>query len=250
MLQNYVKQVVLCLVSMHVLVWAQPKILFVEGNIGVGKSTFLKVLQQHLDIVTISEPCDEWQDISGDNLLDAFYKDGQRWACTFQLYAFITRVKKQQKHELLGGPVQIMERSWFSDRYCFAKNAWLTGLINNMEWNLYQDMWHWYSKQAAKPCGFIYLRTEPIVCYERMKQRARSEESVVPLEYLQMLHDRHEEWLIEKKYQDQDSAKIPVLILDGSVNFKDDIEVQKKIVEQILDFLHIHENIDVNAGKR
>lgn len=239
-----VRHLLITLLFMPLVVHAQPKVVFVEGNIGVGKSTFLKVIQNYLDVVTIAEPCDEWQNIAGHNLLDAFYKDSARWACTFQLYAFMTRVKKQQAYSELGGQVQIMERSWFSDRYCFAYNAFLSGMINDMEWNLYLDIWDWYARQVETPVGFIYLRTNPETCYERMKERARCEESIVPLEYLQLLHSRHEEWLIEGKYKDHYFGRLPVLVLDGSCNFRDDQEVQKKFVKQILDFLHIHENID------
>lgn len=42
----------------------------------------------------------------------------------------------------------------------------------------------------------VYLRTSPEIVYERMKKRARSEESCVPLKYLQELHELHENWLI------------------------------------------------------
>lgn len=45
------------------------------------------------------------------------------------------------------------------------------------------------------PDGFIYLRAQPDLCSTRMALRNRSEESSVPLEYLQMLHDKHEDWL-------------------------------------------------------
>ena len=225
---------------------AAPKYLFVEGNIGAGKSTFLKVLKKHLDIIVVSEPCDEWQDINGYNLLDAFYKDSSRWACTFQLYAFMTRVKKQQQHALLGGPFQIMERSWFSDKYCFAFNAKHLGLLNQMEWNLYCSMWNWYVKQAIQPSGFIYLRVEPEICYERMQKRARNEESIVPLNYLQLLHACHEDWLISKKFDDEILLDIPVLVLDGALDFESDESVQEEFIRQILDFLRIHENIDFN----
>ena len=45
----------------------------------------------------------------------------------------------------------------------------------------------------------IYLRTSPEVAYQRLKARARSEEKLVPIEYLRELHDLHEKWLIENK---------------------------------------------------
>lgn len=43
----------------------------------------------------------------------------------------------------------------------------------------------------------MYLRTSPEVVYERMRKRARSEESCVSLKYLKELHSLHEKWLIE-----------------------------------------------------
>lgn len=45
----------------------------------------------------------------------------------------------------------------------------------------------------------VYLRTSPEVVYERMRKRARSEESCVPLKYLEELHKLHEEWLITNR---------------------------------------------------
>lgn len=47
----------------------------------------------------------------------------------------------------------------------------------------------------------VYLRSSPEVVYERMKERARSEESFVPLEYLKQLHDLHENWLIHGLFE-------------------------------------------------
>lgn len=40
----------------------------------------------------------------------------------------------------------------------------------------------------------IYLRCTPEKCFERTKKRQREEESEIPLEYLTMIHNKHEEW--------------------------------------------------------
>ena len=52
----------------------------VEGNIGVGKSTFLQLIH-HLDptIAIIPEPKENWaQRVYGQSLLANFYQDPQR----------------------------------------------------------------------------------------------------------------------------------------------------------------------------
>ena len=68
------------------------KYFVVEGNIGAGKSTFLKVINTFLNAQVVFEPHEKWQNVAGENLLDRFYADTQRWAYTFQTYAFITRI--------------------------------------------------------------------------------------------------------------------------------------------------------------
>ena len=45
------------------------------------------------------------------------------------------------------------------------------------------------------PDGFIYLRATPDICMGRMKRRSRQEELGVDVEYLQGLHQKHEDWL-------------------------------------------------------
>lgn len=41
----------------------------IEGNIGCGKSTFLKILKKHFsDIKLIEEPVAEWQNVEGKGL--------------------------------------------------------------------------------------------------------------------------------------------------------------------------------------
>ena len=37
--------------------------LIVEGNIGAGKSTFLRLLNEQLDVHVVYEPHEQWQDV-------------------------------------------------------------------------------------------------------------------------------------------------------------------------------------------
>jgi deoxyadenosine/deoxycytidine kinase len=44
----------------------------------------------------------------------------------------------------------------------------------------------------------VYLRTDPHVAYDRMMSRGRREEAGAPLQYLQLLHEAYEDWLINQ----------------------------------------------------
>lgn len=236
--------VVIALLSSSLVHSQKPALVFIEGNIGAGKSTFVKVLQKYIPAVITLEPCDEWQNVSGYNLLEAFYSDTTRWAPLFQIYASMTRIRKQEAEALHADRLQIMERSWFSDRYCFAQMLYEGSKINHLEWAVYEQMWDWYMRNTDLPIGFIYLRVAPDECYNRLKSRGRNEEVGIPLSYLQDLHEHHERLLIDKT-EVICLQNIPVLVLDGALNFRDDQEVQEIFIRQILDFLKIHGNIDL-----
>lgn len=216
-------------------------VFFIEGNIGAGKSTFLALVSKFLPVQPVLEPCHVWQDVAGTgNLLQAFYQDGKRWAYTFQSYAFITRILEQEKHALKNSGVpQLFERSVYSDRYCFAKNAYELELMTPLEWGLYREWFEWLvQSRSTMPAGFIYLKTDPKICFERLTSRARAEESTVSYDYLELLHNKHEEWLIHKRDVASYIHQIPVLVLDCNESFEHNEQVQKKHAEKIAEFMH------------
>ncbi len=66
----------------------------------------------------------------------------------------------------------------------------------------YEILDKWFNfMTSSHDCGLdiiFYLRTNPETCYKRLNQRARTEETNrVTIEYLQQLHDFHEDWLID-----------------------------------------------------
>ncbi len=217
----------------------------IEGGIGAGKSTFLKVINTFLNAQVVYEPHKLWQNVRGENLLERFYADTERWAYTFQTYTFITRILEREKAALKNPHLfQILERSVYSDRYCFAKNCYELGTMNSLEWKLYQEWFSWLvDTYTVKPNGFIYLQTDPIVCYKRLLKRNRQEETNVTLEYLQLLHDKHENWLIHREGIDPTLKDIPVLVIPVNEEFETDRDVQKAHMAKIIDFLEVHYEI-------
>ena len=213
-------------------------ILVIEGNIGAGKSTFLRLLNEHLSIDPVFEPHDKWQNIGdGENLLEKFYTDIRRWAYTFQTYAFVTRVLEQEKQvKDCNTGVQVLERSVYSDRYCFAKNCYEMGVMQPLEWQLYRDWFNWLVEgYTTKPTGFIYLKTDPEVCYNRLKKRNRHEEAAVPLDYLKRLNEKHEDWLIKRTEVADYLQDVPVVTLECNRDFEQDSDELAKHLAQIVD---------------
>ncbi|KAL6035263.1 hypothetical protein STEG23_032044 [Scotinomys teguina] len=229
--------------------------LSIEGNIAVGKSTFVKLLTNtHPEWQVATEPVATWQNIQAagtqkdsmskghGNLLEMMYQEPARWSYTFQTVSFMSRLKVQLE-PLPGGllqaekPVQVFERSVYSDRYIFAKNLFENGSLSDIEWHIYQD-WHSFLLQEFANRlllhGFIYLQASPQVCLERLLQRAREEEKGIELAYLEQLHGQHEDWFIHKttKLHFEALQHMPVLVLNVSDDFSENATKQEELMRQ------------------
>ncbi|AKS26469.1 putative deoxynucleoside kinase [Diachasmimorpha longicaudata entomopoxvirus] len=175
-----------------------------EGNIGSGKSSFLKRFKNLPTVLCIDEPVEAWRNVDNHNLLDMFYTDPHKKAYLFQHYAQITML---QLHNLkTGHDYKIMERSVYSTQV-FAKILNKAGMLSNVEHTVLSQ---WNQISEAPVNLFIYLRSTPEVVFERIKKRNRVEESSITLEYLKQVHQGHEDWM-----QNLIESGTYVLILDA-----------------------------------
>lgn len=144
----------------------------------------------------------------------------------FQTYVTLTMLELHTQNT--NKSVKIMERSLFSSRYCFVQNMFANGTIHA---GMYGILKQWYSfidkSIDIRTDLIVYLRSTPEIVHQRIKQRARAEESCVPLQYLKELHDLHEEWLIKRSV----GHNIPVLVLDADLGL-DEIASEYKRSEQ------------------
>ena len=117
----------------------------IEGNIGVGKSTLTNLIKNKIvDADVVDEPIDIWlntTDDNGNNILDNFYKNKNRWSYTFQNFAYISRAMKIEESIKNSKFNKIfLDRSIETDLYVFSKMLLDEGCIDSLEYKIYS---HW-----------------------------------------------------------------------------------------------------------
>lgn len=197
------------------------KIISIEGNIGSGKSTFVKILKsvyQHNDkVVFLKEPVDMWEkvkDESGKTMLELFYQDNLKYAFSFQMMAYISRLKllkdtiKKHPYALI-----ITERCLYSDKEIFAKMLREQGKMSLVDYTIYLQ---WFDAfiDDLPPVTYFFIQCLPSVCHQRVMLRARQGESSIPLMYLVDCERYHFEWLARLKKD----AKNKIVELDMNEN--------------------------------
>ena len=207
------------------------KIITLDGNIGVGKSTFLELVRaQCPEVLVVQEPVDMWANLKnekGESLLELFYKDKRRWSYTFQNAAVLTRVQflKEALAAAEPGKIILTERSVLTDRHVFAALLRDQGYMDDLEGSLY-DMWFDTFAKDLPVAGIVYITTSPTVAAERIQRRGRDGEQGMDLAYLNALNRQHQAWI--------STTSLPVLELST----EDDVDVNQS-VEALKEFFKV-----------
>lgn len=190
----------------------RPFTVSIEGNIGSGKSTFLKHFASIPDVATYQEPLWKWTDVGGHNLLGKMYEDTKRWGFLFQSYVQLTRLHIHLTNEQ-PAKVKLIERSLHNNRYCFTESGHDSGDLQDCEFNVLCEYFDFLEENLDLGIDLIvYLRSTPEVVHQRMQQRGRAEEAGVPLAYLQRIHNYYERWLMKGVPH---KSPAPVLVIDA-----------------------------------
>ncbi len=179
-------------------------LLWVEGIIGAGKTTFCRAIGPRLNLRVIEEP------VATNPYLDLFYSDPKKYAFPMQMCLLTLRAKMQQlamwEATGVGGYTgAILDRSLSGDRV-FAKQHAKNGNISPLDWWTYEQAYDAFCRPISPPVRLIYLIVSPECAYERVQRRKKEEpderacESAVTLDYLKALRDGYNELMEEAEH--------------------------------------------------
>jgi len=222
------------------------QIVSLDGNIGSGKSTLMKQLIEKKEIFEkkcpdiefafLLEPVDEWSDVcdeKGVPILEKFYEDTKKYAFSFQMTVYLSRlslIKKTVDNFRKNGTKQklviITERSLFTDKEVFCKMLYDNKHISKLDYNVYNKWYNTFSGDYNVN-KILYLTTSPVICTGRVIKRSRDGENNMSSEYL---------WLCDEYHK---GMIYTFLSENGEKNvFKmNDNVVSENLLESIIDFV-------------
>jgi deoxyadenosine/deoxycytidine kinase len=173
----------------------------VSGNIGVGKTSLVRYLEQRYGVKPVYEPF-------GDNpYLDDFYADMRRWAFHSQVW-FLGR--KQRLHLQLDREpgTFVMDRTIYEDAEIFATYLARSRRMSKRDFDTYLEVYEAMRESLRPPDLLIHLRCSVRAIRRRIKQRGRPSEQAIPASYLRKLNELYESWIA--RWEDS-----PLLIWDS-----------------------------------
>jgi deoxyadenosine/deoxycytidine kinase len=228
------------------------KFIVVDGVISAGKTTLIKLLENKINsefqanredqangesenklkIKAIYEPVDLW---NSTGTLQYFYEDIPKNCYEFQTYTYITRIASVI-NEIYDNPdadIYILERSIWTDRYIFMELLKeMVGELRMTMYNHWCELWSYIMPMRVDK--WVLLNTSLDESIRRIKNRNRTAENGISVEYQTNLYKKHIEF-----YNNLQKTGKSVVIINNELmdaNFINDDSILTNIVSQIMAF--------------
>ena len=202
----------------------KPSFIGLAGNIGVGKTTFTKLLSEKLNWTPFFES------VSDNPYLSDFYTDMKRWSFNLQIFFLHKRFEMHQKMSASLTSV-IQDRTIYEDLEIFAKNLYRLGKLSQRDWDNYYGLFKVMNFYLKRPDLIIYLKADTDTLLRRIKKRGRDYENSIDPEYIHTLNISYDRWI--ESISDQ-----PVMIIETDYfNIYEDAEAFNNIQKDILERL-------------
>ena len=179
----------------------------IEGNIGTGKTTLCRKLEQDFNCRLILEQ------FADNPFLPFFYENQERYAFPVELF-FMTERHKQLQEELAQTDLfqqLIVTDYFFIKTLLFAKNN-----LSNEEYRLFQRLFNILNTSFPKPELIVFLHRSVENLLELIKKRGRSYEQDISPTYLLEIQNTYFEYF-------RTEQSVPILVIDvEKLNFQHD----------------------------
>ena len=186
----------------------------VEGNIGSGKTSLVKMLTKELSAHSI------YEEFSDNPFLPKFYAEPEKHAFPLEL-SFLAERYHQLKKEL--NTRDLFHKNIISDYYFIKSLIFAEITLPEDEFGLYKKLFHIIHQKLPQPDLLIYLYSDVDRLQNNISKRGRDYESQITDDYLEKIHKGYFNFLNQQN-------TFPVLILNlTNIDF----------VEQKEDFMKI-----------
>lgn len=167
-------------------------IIIVEGQIGVGKTTFGRSLTKRLNDLGI--PAVFYPETVHAPWLQLFISDIPKYAAGYEISCTTARLWTYEKALKMRnqGYACIIDRSLDGDMV-FARTLKARGELTEEEFNVVESYSSKISETGIEPPDYlVYLRTQPDIAIRRTAKRDRKGEDGYDIRYFTQLHEEYE----------------------------------------------------------
>jgi len=183
----------------------RPFFVAIEGPIGVGKTTLVRLLQPRFKAEILLEKFEE------NPFLSSFYGDRARYAFQTQMFFLLSRYRQQQSIPSMA------RRGALVTDYLFEKDSLFAQLnLVGDELEMYQRLYAVLSERVASPDLVVYLRADLAALMARIATRDRPYEREMDRAYIDSVRQAYEAYFA-------DYVSAPLLPIDtNNLNYVHD----------------------------
>ncbi len=164
------------------------KLILVAGNIGAGKTTLAERVAQRLGWQVAYESVDD------NPYLADFYGDMRTWSFHLQVFFLGHRAEQHRAMAILPQSA-IIDRSIYEDAHIFARALYEMGNMAERDYRAYRRLYDLVIDALPRPDLLIYIQASVPTLLKHIRQRARSIEETISVDYLTRLERFYDEWL-------------------------------------------------------
>lgn len=163
----------------------------IAGNIGSGKTTLTTMLAKRYGW----KP--RFESVDYNPYLEDYYKDIKRWSFPMEVFFLKERFKDLLEISRSDESV-VQDRSIYEGVYVFTENNYAMGNLDDRDYETYMELFEDMTDAVQFPDLMIYLRASVSHLVSNIEKRGRKYEQKMPLDYLENLNKRYEEFIKEK----------------------------------------------------